>query len=245
MDQGYFTSFDIMSHELRQSGFAIVPKIETGSLLCHNRCGITAHFLYNTDADVLLWIDADEAWRPGDAAAILYASEKLQLVGGAYCKKVAHVRELPWKEIAEAARAGVPDAQLQFVGQKFAFGFLPEDVDVAVGYTGPTMTMFGRRLIRVSHAGTGFFAMTREALTVIASRAPKVDGGMPILFNNLATNKFVGEDTHFCRLAREAGFSIWLDTETRIDHHGIVGFTGDLSGDRLHDFARREAVCPS
>jgi hypothetical protein len=238
----FAASLEETAHDMHRFGWALIPKMRPGSLLAHNRCGLAADFLYNQRADVLLWIDSDEGWRSGDIAAVLEATNQTPFVGGAYRKKYPTIADLPWEAIRQAALDGVPANELQFVGQDFAFGFMPEDIDAERGYVGPTKTNYGRRLIRVSFCGTGFLAMRRDALLDVAEKTPKTNSGMPILFNNLFNDrgegKFDGEDVFFCKLARDAGYEIWLDTETLVDHYGMIGVRGDARGDRLHDFAR-------
>src|SRR4029077_5607393 len=98
---------------------------------------------------------------------------------------------------------------------------------------------FGRKMVRVAYSGTGFLAITREALGAIIEDAPKVNGGdrsvrtpLPLIFNNLVSaDTFDGEDAYFCHLARKKGFEIWLDTECAIDHYGIVAVRGSLAGE--------------
>jgi len=246
----FISSVDAMILAGGKQGFAIKPRIVTGSLLCHLRNAIAADFYYNhPDADILFWIDSDEQWEPCDAMAVLEATAKLPIVAGCYRIKPRSIDDLPWEEIAEAAKHDMKPRELQFIGQRFTFGFLPEDISPSDGYVGPTKTSFGRKMVRVAYAGTGFLAITREALGAIIEDAPKVNGGdrsvrtpLPIIFNNLVSDdKFDGEDAYFCHLARKKGLEIWLDTECAIDHYGIVAVRGSLKDEWLGDFARREA----
>jgi hypothetical protein len=242
----YITSLDETVALLPRAGWAAKPLIQTGSLVTLLRNGIAAEFLAGK-ADVLLWIDADEGWRAGDVVSLLEATSQLPIVGGVYRKKLIHLREFDWKAIAVAAKAGVAPELLQFVGQDLALGFNPEDIDGERGYVGPTKTLYGRIFVRAAHVGTGFLAVTRNALERIATfddpkLAPECSGGMRAFFDTgVADRKFHGEDVLFCRLARKAGLEVWLDTETLVDHYGPIGVTGDLRGERLHEYAKRQA----
>jgi hypothetical protein len=246
----FIASLDATIVALAHRGFAIKPRIVTGSLLCHLRNGIAAEFYYNNpDADILLWIDSDERWPVGDAAALLEATSNLPIVAGCYRMKPATIGDLDWRAIAQAAIDGVAHDQLQFVGQRFACGFLPEDISPTDGYVGPFRTSYGRKMVRVAYSGTGFLAITREAMGAIIAKAPEARAGnrkalhgLPVVFNNFMNgDSFDGEDAYFCHLARQCGFEVWMDTECEIDHFGTIGVRGSLKGEWLHDWARREA----
>ncbi len=166
----------------------------------------------------------------------------LDIVGGVYRKKPLHLKDLDWKAIAQAAKSGVAPELLQFVEQDLAFAFLPEDIDHERGYVGPTKTSYGRKLVRVSHCGTGFLACTRAALETMLPHAEACKGGMHALFTDgVVDGLFNGEDRRFCSLARQVGLTAWLDTETSINHYGPIGVTGDLRGERLDEYAKKQA----
>jgi hypothetical protein len=237
----YITSLDETVALLPRVGWAAKPLIQTGSLVTLLRNGIAAEFLAGK-AGVLLWIDADEGWRVGDVVSLLEATSQLPIVGGVYRKKPIHLRELDWKAIAVAAKAGVASELLQFIGQDLALGFNPEDIDGERGYVGPTKTLYGRTFVRVAHVGTGFLAITRNALAALSGYTAECEGGMRELFESrVVDRKAHGEDVLFCQLARRAGLEVWLDTECAVDHYGPIGVTGDLRGERLHEYAKRQA----
>lgn len=225
---------------LARLGISVRPLIRTSSLLSHLRCGLAADFL-QLKADVLMWVDADEGFAPQDVASVIFGAANLGgIAGGVYPAKHLKVSAMPWEEIRQAAIDGAPASELPFVGQKLNMQFRAEDVDPERGYVGETKHVNGRRFVRVSHAGTGFLAMTREAIEMVGRKAKAVDGGMKVLFNTeVVDGRFNGEDWYFCDLAAKAGYAIWLDTDCQIDHYGPTAWQGNLAGERLHAFARR------
>jgi hypothetical protein len=241
----YIASLDGTMSRLATQGWLGKPLFQTGSILPLLRNGIAAEFLYQTDADVLFWIDGDHGWDASDAASVLEATQRLPIVGGVYRKKPHRLSELDWEAIEKAAEGIVPYANLQFIGQDLNFDFLPEDVDGEKGYVGPTKTIYGRKFVRAAHLGTGFLAVTREALVHIANQTSieTVQGGMKIFFNTkVKNNLFQGEDFFFSDLAREAGLELWLDTESHIEHYGSIAVVGDIATTgRLNEYAKKQA----
>jgi hypothetical protein len=78
--------------------------------------------------------------------------------------------------------------------------------------------------IKVDYAGTGFMLIKREVLTKLAATVPSYEGhnGRASVFYNTPVHNdgFESEDYHFCRIAREAGFSIMMDPSVRLGHIG-------------------------
>ena len=240
----FVASLDDTVAALPKIGWAVKPMMRTGSLITLQRNGICADFFLNTDADVLLWIDADEGFPVSDVASVLEATTHFPIVGGVYREKPLSVGLLDWGAIAAAAKAGMSPKQLQFVGQKLTLDFLPDDVDGKRGYIGPTRISYGRRFVRVAHVGTGFLAVTRAAVATLYEATPQLlcNGGMHALFNSgIADGAFNGEDWLFCNLARAAGLEVWVDTETEIDHIGPTAWRGTLKGEWLNDYARQQS----
>lgn len=238
----YVTSLDNL-RELEKMHWQCIPYIRTGSLITLARNGMAAHFLKNTRADVLMWIDSDEGFRAGDVASVVEAALLHGVCGGVYREKPLSIGELDWQAIANAAKQGAYFDDLQYIGQKLTLDFLPQDIDSEKGYVGPERKHYGRRLVRVAHCGTGFLAISREAMEkVYATRADfECVGGMRDCFSSgVVDGRYSGEDWIFCNLLRAAGFDIWIDTEVQIDHYGFTSWRGSLSGRHLREYACRQ-----
>lgn len=82
--------------------------------------------------------------------------------------------------------------------------------------------------IDVDYAGTGFMCIKREVVETLARTAPTYEGPngrVPALFMTPIHNDGLeSEDYHFCRIAREAGFTIMMDPSVRLGHWGQYRF---------------------
>lgn len=76
----------------------------------------------------------------------------------------------------------------------------------------------------VDFAGTGFMMIRRGVIEQLAEDAETYqgpDGRVPALYMTPVHNDgFESEDYHFCRKAREAGFTILMDPSIRLGHIG-------------------------
>lgn len=87
-----------------------------------------------------------------------------------------------------------------------------------------TYTIGEDKLIPAEFVGTGFIAIPREILWVIAEDLPTVKGDfkpffMPyVLYDN--DNEYPTDDQAFCARVREAGFPVYLSTWPRLKHTG-------------------------
>lgn len=240
----YVTSLDNLRMLEEARAWQCIPYIRTGSLITLARNGMAAHFLKNTSADVLMWIDSDEGFRPEDVASVLEMALERGACCAPYREKPLTAGELDWQAIADAAKHGMKPSELQYVGQKLTIDFRSKDVDAKKGYVGPMLTKFGRRFVRVGHCGAGFLAVSRGALEKIyeTRAAFEVRGGMRDCFSSgVSDGRYIGEDFMFCEHLTAAGVDIWCDTSARVVHYGLTGWEGTLEGPYLDDYARRMA----
>lgn len=90
-------------------------------------------------------------------------------------------------------------------------------------------------LIEVAGAPTGFLRISRAVMETLAARAQlynaKNDGAYatPLIFERQVHDMTRwGGDYVFCRKAREAGFSIYIDPKFRFEHSGEHTWTGNV-----------------
>lgn len=78
--------------------------------------------------------------------------------------------------------------------------------------------------IEVDYAGTGFMMIKRDVINALAATSESYEGPngrVPALYMTPIHNDgFESEDYHFCRKAREAGFTIVMDPSVRLGHYG-------------------------
>jgi hypothetical protein len=193
------------------------------------RAILLARYMAHEVADALLWIDADESWKPDDVEAVL-----------------APIRDGK----AHVVSAVVP---MKHPGSApvYAFRFLDGDVDATWGYRGSWLEHEGRRYARVAHAGTGFLAVSREALIAGMKLAPtfhafeREQGKLSMLFSSgiverNARLEYRGEDVGGCWLIRKAGYEIHVAVDANITHWSERIAFRPPAGD-FQAYARRKA----
>lgn len=115
--------------------------------------------------------------------------------------------------------------------------------------TGELLTDQG--LYRASFAPTGFMRIKREVLETMVEGCPRFKdpemggkiGDFPYLFQAGLDGDgwFCGEDVAFCRMARAAGFDIWVDPNIDFRHRGGKTWNGNMSS-ALATFAERATL---
>jgi len=88
----------------------------------------------------------------------------------------------------------------------------------------------GDGLMKVRHVGTGMMLIAREGFEAIAPNVPsyrtcddekkqrRQHEFFPV---GVHDDTYESEDWGFCRLARQAGFDVWVDTRVSALHHGL------------------------
>lgn len=181
--------------------------------LIHRARDFAAIYALEGGFDRLLTIDADVSFTYEDFARVVSAKEPI--VGGAYPLKcfpvVMNVIPLPdrGQEFFSSNRGLDLDAWTKFV-HKYA------DPDSG--------------LVEVSRIATGFLSVSVEVLAKLSHsvevyRIFQMDTGAQKGFfhfypSDVRDSSLRSEDWGFCDLAREAGYSIFLDTRVTLGHTG-------------------------
>lgn len=187
--------------ELQKYGSTAAFYFKPGcSLLDKARNEILMGFLQGNGTH-LLCVDADVVWEPSDAIQLL-----------AWCKTKENkifVGPYPVKN---------PDKR------DFRYPLtLNDDKYVVTDEDG---------LVEVDSAPAGFMMLSREVLEKMIEALPEEsyykdfqgefkDQDVPCLFESkVVDNVYVGEDVLFCRRAKEAGVTVWLDPNITLSHYG-------------------------
>ena len=194
------------------------------SLIDRARNGLVWEFLNTSDADYLLFIDADIQFRADDVLAMM-AYEK-ELICAPYPKK--HIN---WPVIIGAVKKGIEDpAVLQNLVGEYVF-------------TPLEATQKAEEIIKVSEAGTGMmlihrsvFAKMKEAFPenyYISDASKDVHADkkkeMHAFFRtSIVDNRYLSEDYYFCHKWREIGGDVWLFPWALTTHYGTYGFNGSV-----------------
>lgn len=187
-------------------------------------------FLLSDSTHLLFW-DGDLSARPGEAVKLM--SYREEIICGLYPKK-----RINWKLIRNAVLMGIgrddPEELARYIGDLVFTPALRPDANTS------------RSIFEISdihEGGTGFMLIKREVLERIALMRPdlriprfmeKPDSHLMTWFfdgqlDDTPRRRFITEDYSFCKLARSAGYNIYLAPWIKFTHHGYYQFQGDIS----------------
>ena len=211
-------------NKMRSVGVPVYwAQITNESLITRARNELARLFL-EKGFDYLMFIDADISF-DGQAVATLMAADR-DITCGIYPKK-----EIDWKQIAKAAKAGKEN--LQDYGGAFV------------------MNMEGQKqesdedgVIEVRHGGTGFMLIKRRVFEELMPHVPTYRTSTakdpetneyykPLTHEFFATSidstgALLSEDYHFCELWRKHGGKIYANPFIKLEHVGTYIYTGDI-----------------
>ncbi|MGA9491851.1 MAG: hypothetical protein WBV80_16605, partial [Mycobacterium sp.] len=147
------------------------------------------------------------------------------IVCGIYPKKEIH-----WREVARAAREGVPPERLSEYERSLVLNLIDTSPD--------RVTADG--LVEIASAGTGFMLIRRGVFEALSDDVPSyVDASTPgvalkafysVSIDPDAGNSLLSEDYHFCKLARDGGVKIYAAPWVRLNHTGTYIFGNSGGG---------------
>ena len=209
--QYFYSILDILSGSY--CAFNTFANFQDGVARARN--GLAHHFLHSTQDEFLFWIAGDIKCTSHDVNRILnhMVVGELDIVGGLYAGKG---QRLKWIANFPTERPAV---------------------DPTTG------------LAEATRAGTDFLCVRRkvyetirEKHTELAYRAPDLVEGTCVDFHPMPIHNGdkESEDWAFCRLAREAGFKVWIDTRVIVAHIGQIEFplVNSLSDETIHELVR-------
>lgn len=203
-----------------QTGGCTLTRIFIGneSLVQRGRNTIVHHFL-KTDASHLMFIDADQSFRPVDIAKMLEADKPL--IAGPVPMKAIN-----WSKVKQGAVLNRPDLSRRtgiFNIHKLD-GHEMKSVD---------------KPFQVEWAGTGFMLIRRDVFETLMPHTQKYkNGGETIPPDESVYNFFrvevedeelSGEDSFFCKSYRKQGGEVWVAPWCEVGHFGSYLFNGQFS----------------
>lgn len=191
------------------------------SLVTRSRNTLVSHFLTMPEATHLMFIDSDIVFEPELVLRMLAFDQ--DVVGGMYPAKAR--RWDPPEDVK--SREDMSTATLQYVGK---FCDVPE-----LERRGPFVTG--------EYCATGFMMIKRRVIDRLVEAHPDRTYTSDHVYspNNSGrqyhalfecmidpkTREYLSEDFGFCRLWRELGGKIWLDSEGSLVHTGAHDFIGE------------------
>jgi hypothetical protein len=163
-----------------------------------------AHFLDETDADWLFWIDTDMGFQPDALDLMLDVAEPNErpVIGG----------------LCFALKKTEPDAYNGWKTQPLPTMFgLAKDKNGSIGYVNRSVYPRGK-VVQVAGTGSAFILIHRSVLEAIRAKMGDVWYEL-IQYDN---GKKISEDLSFCWRVGEAGFSIYVHTGVKTTHHKEV-----------------------
>ena len=188
------------------------------SLIQRARNTIAWHFL-NTDSSHLMFIDADQKFRPADIARMIKADKGI--IGGC-----VPMKGINWDRVRQGAVLNHPDLS-KLTGH---FNITPLESHEMKDPEEP---------FQVKHIGTGFMLIKREVFAALQqhvdyynSHGNTIPAGEKIynFFSaEVVDHELLSEDYHFCHLYRKLGGTVWAAPWCELGHFGSYLFSGKYS----------------
>jgi len=194
------------------------------SLIDRGRNGLVDQFLTKSNADYMLFIDADIQFRPEDILAMLHYDK--DLICAPYPKK-----HISWPFIIDAVKNGITDIPtLERLVGEYVFTSLNDDSKIS-------------EIIKVSEAGTGLMLIKRDVFLKMKENFPEnyyisdeskdlslgLEREMFAFFKTgIVDKRYLSEDYYFCHKWREIGGDVWLFPWALTSHFGNYPFQGSL-----------------
>ncbi len=194
------------------------------SLIDRARNGLVHEFLTKSNAEFMLFIDADIQFRPEDV--LMMMSQDKDIICSPYPKK--HIN---WPVITSAVQLGFTEpAYLEKLVGEYVFSTLDNKTKM-------------EEIVRVSEAGTGMMLIKRSVFKKMEGAFPEnayvsdhsrdvLSGVEKKMFAYFRTGIFDGrylsEDYYFCHKWREIGGDVWLFPWAITTHYGTYGFQGSV-----------------
>jgi hypothetical protein len=229
MCSGVYTQSIIMMQAAFQTAGveACISFMFNESLITRARNAL-AHAFMQSDCTHLLFVDADIKWNGYDVLR-MFDAEK-DIICGVYPKK-----EVNWHTVSNAVKKEVPIEQLKNHTGSWVVNLIDYKPDITVPNDKP---------LEVWAAGTGMMLIKRKVFEKLKKKVPSYNNdvldqagtiGMQERISEYfttsiepGTERLLSEDYHFCKIAREAGFTVWAAPWANLVHCGTYNFSGQL-----------------
>ena len=194
------------------------------SLIDRGRNGLVSQFLTKSDADYMLFIDADIQFRPEDILAMLHYDK--DVICAPYPKK-----HISWPMIIGAIKNGIEDIPtLEKLVGEYVFTSLEQSTEFT-------------QILKVGEAGTGLMLIKRGVFQKMKEAFPEcsyisdeskdlslgLEREMFAFFKTgIVDKRYLSEDYYFCHKWREIGGDVWLFPWAVTSHYGNYAFQGSL-----------------
>ncbi len=194
------------------------------SLITRGRNSLANDFM-KTDCTHLMFIDSDIGFNPADIIPMIKADK--DIICGLCTKK-----EINWPRVEQAVRDGVPMNKLYDHTGVLVVNLL-DDATSATGEIDEP--------IQIANGGTGFMLVNRKVFEVLSTKVPEYKNEMysaadinpkrEFIKEYFATSidknldsRLLSEDYHFCKIARDQGFTVWAAPWAKLIHCGYYNY---------------------
>lgn len=194
---------------------------ENESLITRGRNISIARFLYKTDADVFVFVDADVRFQPESLMRLVDCEHDVSVA--CYPKKV-----IMWDQAEHAVKEG-DDRPLERMASSLVLNFKYETSTVKNGFTevldGPTGFMCIKR-----HVLEKMYDHYKDLMCVNDHQNKDLDEYCAIFdcMIDPVNRRYLSEDYAFCRRWQQIGGTIHADVTTVLGHVGNLRFTGHV-----------------
>jgi hypothetical protein len=225
--------------QLQKSGHSVVYDFVMNESLITRARNLLAHNFLQSDADVLLFIDADQGFNGYEVLKMIESGKKL--IGA-----VSPMKGINWASAVNASKYGESDLE-QFSGF-FNVNFSPNVEEFSLAEP-----------IEVENIGTGMMAIHREVFEKLSKKCEKyyghgLDGTFKKSKENLITEFFktevdsnetlLSEDYYFCKLWKSAGKKVFIAPWVQLTHSGAYVFSGNFPKSVLLNKQIEESLKP-
>ncbi len=217
--------FDLAVHSMR-FGLNCSLHMHSESLITRGRNQIVMKFLAEESFTHLFFIDSDIIFTPQSVCRLLLADR--DVAAGVYA-----IKRLNWPEAGVAENMSLDELQLKY--NDYAFN---------VSASRPFRALVDEDgFMEVAEAPTGFMCIKRHVFTDLMAKYPQLrytpDGATKHPLAHLHwrffdcmvdadSGRYLSEDYAFCRLWRDIGGKIFVDTTCELGHLGQFIYRGNL-----------------
>ena len=224
--EAFAGSFLQLSSELRQNGYHMMfDSTENESLVQRARNVSLGRFMQKTDAEYMLFIDADIHFDPKSVIRLLKSDH--DFCCACYPKKV-----IMWDNVKSSISAGDPRPP-ELLASSLVVNLIGQKSQVTNGF------------VEVLDGPTGFMLFKRSVIERMQEKYPELNckndhqnrdfDEYCALFDCMIdpkSRRYLSEDYAFCRRWQQMGGKIYADVNTTLGHVGNLGFEACLK-DRI------------
>lgn len=200
----------------------LLDTTENESLIPRARNISIARFLYKSDADFFIFVDADIHFDPNSIIRLIESGHDVAVA--CYPKKV-----IMWEQAEEAIKKG-DQRNIQRLASSLVLNFKHEKSQVVDGFTevldGPTGFMCIKRSVIEK-----MYEHYKNTLTCVNDHQNRDLDEYCAIFDCMidpVTRRYLSEDYAFCRRWQMMGGQIHADVTTVLGHIGNLRFSGSM-----------------